>query len=146
MGGENNEKIQRLKDQEDSIGKYAYTLSTIYLFGFLGIDKVPMIKDIDESLDVFVFGLSIYSYIQIILAAFIIMSTVYVVIRINTFEISEEDVYFKTPLMPYFPIVNLIINFYLMSVLELELWVYFAIWMSIGLFIYFSYGIWNSSE
>ena len=58
--GENNQKIQRLKDQEDSIRKYAYTLSTIYLFGFLGIDKVPMIKDIDESLDVFVFGLSIY--------------------------------------------------------------------------------------
>ena len=64
----------------------------------------------------------------------------------SDFEISEEDVYFKTPLMPYFPIMNLVINFYLMSVLELELWVYFAIWMSIGLFIYFTYGVWNSSE
>jgi len=138
----NSEKVSRLSQQEGIIRKYAYTLSGVYLFGFLGIDKVPLIKEIISNKSTEILSDSI----QIVLLLIILSSTVYVIMKINKLEVSEEDVYFKTPFMPYFPIINLFINFYLMSVLEGVLWLYFAIWMSIGLFIYMSYGIWNSSE
>ena len=138
----NSEKVSRLSQQERIIRVYAYTLSGIYLFGFLGIDKIPLIKEISPSDSI----KTLSDSIQILLLLVIIASTFYVITKINKLEVSEEDVYFKTPFMPYFPIINLFINFYLMSVLEGVLWLYFAIWMSIGIFIYMSYGIWNSSE
>merc|ERR1711893_17021 len=105
------------------------------------IDKVSLLETHADF-----FGSSLSFWIQVIFFGIIISYTVIVILKINKFEVSEEDVYFKTPLMPYFPIINLVINFYLMSVLELMLWVYFAIWMSMGMFIYLSYGVWNSSE
>jgi solute carrier family 7 (cationic amino acid transporter), member 3 len=50
------------------------------------------------------------------------------------------------PLVPFFPLISVFINFYLMSVLNKATWIRFAIWMAIGFVIYFGYGVRNSSE
>jgi APA family basic amino acid/polyamine antiporter len=47
---------------------------------------------------------------------------------------------FKTPGMPWVPILGTLICFYLMSALPLPTWIRLFIWLAIGLAIYFTYG------
>jgi APA family basic amino acid/polyamine antiporter len=47
---------------------------------------------------------------------------------------------FRTPGMPWVPIVGTLICFYLMSVLPLATWIRLFVWLAIGLTIYFTYG------
>jgi basic amino acid/polyamine antiporter, APA family len=51
---------------------------------------------------------------------------------------------FKTPLVPFVPIMGVIVCVYLMSSLPLEAWIRLAIWMALGIAIYFFYGKGNS--
>ncbi|WP_406823639.1 amino acid permease [Pedobacter sp. KACC 23697] len=51
---------------------------------------------------------------------------------------------FKTPLVPFVPIMGIIVCVYLMSSLPLEAWIRLAIWMGLGVTIYFFYGKKNS--
>ncbi|MNK63640.1 putative amino acid permease YhdG [compost metagenome] len=51
---------------------------------------------------------------------------------------------FKTPLVPFVPIMGIIVCVYLMSSLPLEAWIRLAIWMALGVAIYFFYGKKNS--
>ncbi|XP_077998122.1 high affinity cationic amino acid transporter 1-like [Glandiceps talaboti] len=53
---------------------------------------------------------------------------------------------FKVPLVPYIPVLSIFINVYLMLKLSVATWIRFGIWMVIGMFIYFFYGIKHSSE
>uniref|UniRef100_A0A9J8AYQ7 Solute carrier family 7 member 1a n=1 Tax=Cyprinus carpio carpio TaxID=630221 RepID=A0A9J8AYQ7_CYPCA len=59
---------------------------------------------------------------------------------------SKTKLSFKVPLLPFIPVVSMFVNVYLMMQLDRGTWVRFAIWMSIGLIIYFGYGIWHSTE
>jgi APA family basic amino acid/polyamine antiporter len=47
---------------------------------------------------------------------------------------------FRTPWVPFVPIMGIIISGYLMIVLPWETWLRLVIWLIIGLFIYFGYG------
>lgn len=47
---------------------------------------------------------------------------------------------FKTPLVPFVPIMGILVNFALMAGLEWDNWVRLIVWLIIGLAIYFSYG------
>jgi len=51
---------------------------------------------------------------------------------------------FRTPWVPFVPIMGVIVCVYLMSSLPLEAWIRLAIWMAIGVAIYFFYGKGNS--
>lgn len=51
---------------------------------------------------------------------------------------------FKTPLVPFVPIMGIIICVYLMYALPTESWLRLAIWLLVGLAIYFVYGKKNS--
>ncbi|KAM9456580.1 high affinity cationic amino acid transporter 1 isoform 1-T3 [Clarias gariepinus] len=59
---------------------------------------------------------------------------------------SKSKLSFKVPLLPFLPVVSMFVNVYLMMQLDRGTWIRFAIWMFIGLIIYFGYGIWHSSE
>ena len=48
---------------------------------------------------------------------------------------------FKTPLVPFVPIMGILSCFYLMSGLPKDTWIRLLVWMGIGLVIYFTYGI-----
>lgn len=51
---------------------------------------------------------------------------------------------FKVPLVPLIPTLSILVNTFLMLNLSYLTWVRFTVWMTIGFFIYFTYGIWNS--
>uniref|UniRef100_A0A6G1S8A2 Low affinity cationic amino acid transporter 2 n=2 Tax=Aceria tosichella TaxID=561515 RepID=A0A6G1S8A2_9ACAR len=52
---------------------------------------------------------------------------------------------FEVPLVPTIPLFSVIINTYLMLNLSVMTWIRFAVWMTIGFFIYFTYGIFKST-
>jgi APA family basic amino acid/polyamine antiporter len=51
---------------------------------------------------------------------------------------------FKTPLVPFVPIMGILVCGYLMYSLPKESWYRLAIWLGIGLLIYFTYSKKNS--
>ncbi|XP_056650708.1 high affinity cationic amino acid transporter 1 isoform X2 [Monodelphis domestica] len=59
---------------------------------------------------------------------------------------SKTKLSFKVPFLPLLPILSIFVNVYLMMQLDGGTWVRFAVWMLIGFFIYFGYGLWHSEE
>ena len=51
---------------------------------------------------------------------------------------------FRTPLVPLVPILGIIVCVYLMSSLPIEAWIRLALWMGLGIAVYFFYGKGNS--
>ena len=49
------------------------------------------------------------------------------------------------PLVPWIPLFNIWVNVYLMTALEVSIWIKLCVWLAIGYAIYFFYGIRNSS-
>jgi APA family basic amino acid/polyamine antiporter len=47
---------------------------------------------------------------------------------------------YRVPLVPWFPIIGIILCGYLMKYLERDTWIRFVVWLAIGLVIYFAYG------
>lgn len=59
---------------------------------------------------------------------------------------SQVKLTFSVPLVPWLPGLSILINVYLMTMLDVMTWVRFAVWIIIGFAIYFTYGIRNSVE
>ena len=57
---------------------------------------------------------------------------------------SERDS-FQVPLVPFIPFASISFNIYLMMNLPTPTWIRFGVWMVIGFFIFFTYGVFNST-
>ncbi|XP_071380184.1 high affinity cationic amino acid transporter 1 [Centroberyx affinis] len=79
------------------------------------------------------------------------LSIIFMVCLLLTFIIgrqpeSKTKLSFKVPLLPFIPVISMFVNVYLMMQLDRGTWIRFAVWMAIGLVIYFCYGIHHSTE
>ncbi|XP_069615118.1 high affinity cationic amino acid transporter 1 [Ranitomeya imitator] len=79
------------------------------------------------------------------LAITFLLSLVFTVIIWRQPE-SKTKLSFKVPCVPVIPILSIFVNVYLMMQLGGGTWIRFAIWMVIGLLIYFLYGMSHSNE
>jgi len=59
---------------------------------------------------------------------------------------STKKLSFSVPLVPYVPVINMVINIGLMIQLDFATWAKMTIWMTIGFGIYFGYGMQHSIE
>jgi APA family basic amino acid/polyamine antiporter len=71
------------------------------------------------------------------LSAFVVVSLGILVLRKKRPDLKPA---FRVPLGKVLPIVSAVLCLYLMTNLAVETWIFFAIWLAIGLAIYFSYG------
>lgn len=82
--------------------------------------------------------------ITLLVIFFILMLATLISIARQPRSVLEPN--FTTPWTPFLPGVSILVNIYLMFQLDTGTWVRFAIWILIGLVIYFAYGVWYSHE
>lgn len=75
------------------------------------------------------------------LFAFILVSIGVIVLRHTQPQVERK---FKTPLVPFTPLVTVGFCFYLMYSLPTVTWFRFVVWLAVGLAIYFAYGVHHS--
>lgn len=95
-------------------------------------------KHLHELFDPRTVLFSIGSILLVLLAAVMLMLS-----RLPTSRSMPSDM-FQVPFVPLIPTLSLFVNTFLMLNLSYLTWVRFTVWMAFGLFIYFTYGIWNS--
>lgn len=71
------------------------------------------------------------------LLAFVIVCIGIIVLRRTRPEIPRP---FRTPMVPFVPIMGVIVCFGMMAFLPLDTWLRLLVWMAIGIVIYFTYG------
>jgi APA family basic amino acid/polyamine antiporter len=71
------------------------------------------------------------------LFAFIVVAIGVVILRRTRPDLDRT---FRTPLVPFVPILSVLASFYLMLNLTASTWIRFFVWMALGLVIYFVYG------
>lgn len=59
---------------------------------------------------------------------------------------SVKELSFTVPWLPWLPGLSILVNVYLMMVLDYMTWVRFLVWIIIGFAVYFGYGVWHSNE
>ncbi|WP_051549209.1 amino acid permease [Nocardioides sp. URHA0032] len=72
-----------------------------------------------------------------ILLAFVVVSASVIVLRYRSPELPRT---FRTPLMPFTPLLGIAFSLWLVTKLQPETWVRFAVWFVIGVVIYAVYG------
>ncbi len=71
------------------------------------------------------------------LSAFVLVSIAVVVLRKKRPDLKRA---FRVPFSPFLPILSAVLCFWLMLNLTTLTWVRFAVWLAIGLIVYFAYG------
>ncbi|XP_061660299.1 cationic amino acid transporter 2-like [Syngnathoides biaculeatus] len=84
-----------------------------------------------------------WSVFCVVLVAAVLILTVLIIWRQPQ---STTRAAFMVPFVPVLPILSTLINIYLMVQLESDTWIRYAVWMAIGLFIYFAYGVQHSVQ
>jgi len=72
--------------------------------------------------------------------------TLYVTYKLAQMPETQKPISFKVPFLPYFPVMNLVVNTYLMANLDVAIWYKLLVWLGVGFFIYLTYGVSNSKE
>lgn len=75
------------------------------------------------------------------LFAFVLVNAGIIILRITD---PDRPRVFKTPFVPWVPLLGIAMCVYLMLGLPWITWARFGIWLAIGLALYFTYGFWNS--
>nr|CAD7573649.1 unnamed protein product [Timema californicum] len=80
----------------------------------------------------------------VILVSVLGISLVITIVIIGRQPASTVKLSFKVPLVPLIPGLSIVINVYLMLMLDSNTWIRFTLWLAIGFLIYFFYGLTHS--
>jgi len=125
------------KENGEKAKSLTYWLSGVCMVGFLIHAQVPKLME-EGSQTAF--------YIEVGSVIPILLFTVYVTSVLRSLPETQRPIAFKVPLLPYFPIMNMIVNIYLMASLDVAIWYKLMCWLGVGFFIYFTYGVKHSKE
>ncbi|GAA6087053.1 cationic amino acid transporter 2-like isoform X1 [Tachysurus ichikawai] len=94
---------------------------------------------------------AITSLLQLEVWSLVCVSVILFVMLLNTLVIWRQPqnptkAAFMVPFLPLLPVVSTFINIYLMVQLGGATWIRYAVWMAVGLLIYFGYGVRNSVQ
>ncbi|MEO5626266.1 MAG: amino acid permease [Dokdonella sp.] len=76
-----------------------------------------------------------------VLSAFIVICSSVILLRIRKPDLPRA---FRTPLVPLIPLIGIAFSIWLLSELAAITWLVFLAWLSLGLLVYFGYGIRHS--
>ncbi|KAK2167791.1 hypothetical protein LSH36_24g12155 [Paralvinella palmiformis] len=65
---------------------------------------------------------------------------------IGCLEQCPKKGYFQVPLVPLIPAFSIFCNVGLMIILDWNTWIRLFVWITLGLILYFAYGVWHSKE
>ncbi|XP_069690757.1 high affinity cationic amino acid transporter 1-like isoform X3 [Periplaneta americana] len=102
---------------------------------FLGLCVIYWKKDLaaaDPS------AVSITSIIAVLL--------IFILLSIGLQPTSTKSLTFKVPFVPVIPALSILINIYLMLMLDGDTWIRFGVWMAVGMILYFGYSVRHSEE
>uniref|UniRef100_UPI0037E7416E cationic amino acid transporter 2-like n=1 Tax=Semicossyphus pulcher TaxID=241346 RepID=UPI0037E7416E len=125
--------ILRPASSPTSATSKAVTLLTVFSVVCVIALCVTLVQAIDA-----LSNMEAWSVVIVCILAFILV--------VNTFLIARQPqnpkkASFMVPLLPVLPLVSTLINVYLMVQLGAQTWIRYAIWMLVGLVIYFGYGV-----
>ncbi|XP_023310123.1 high affinity cationic amino acid transporter 1 isoform X2 [Anoplophora glabripennis] len=80
----------------------------------------------------------------IVITSIVVFIAVVIIMSIVTQPTSNKELSFKVPLVPLIPALSILVNIYLMLMLDIHTWIRFAVWMAIGFSMYGFYGLPNS--
>ncbi|XP_043485861.1 cationic amino acid transporter 2 [Polistes fuscatus] len=111
----------------------------VFCYFILCICITAMISKCSQEI---ITGKALYVVPIVILIVALISTLIFIYLQPS----SDKKLAFSVPLVPFLPAISILINIYLMMMLDIMTWIRFLIWMIIGLSIYFLYGMWNSSN
>lgn len=76
---------------------------------------------------------------------FLVLSIIFILLVISRQPSNRYSLAFLTPGLPFIPTIAITVNIYLIFKLSILTLVRFTLWMSLGLIMYFYYGITNST-
>ncbi|XP_036379639.1 cationic amino acid transporter 2 family protein [Megalops cyprinoides] len=137
---ETNTKLGFLNPPSHPTAETAKNVSTctVFLIILLIILSIFLSKGIQSLLNKEVWSLLCVSVILLIL--------VLTVIIIWRQPQSPTKAAFMVPFLPVLPVVSVFVNIYLMVQLGTDTWVRYAVWMAVGMLIYFGYGVRHSVQ
>lgn len=153
--------VLRYQDDDSSyINKTPTTLSQIIrqIFNLNFLKRPNSLSSNITNMTVVLFSLSTAIFCLLIDANWEVFSPIHIclmvvgVIMIIFFVVIARqpkfncDLSFKVPAVPFLPMLSIFMNLYLMFQLDINTWIRFAIWITIGYIIYFTYGIRQSIE
>uniref|UniRef100_A0A3Q3M3H7 Cationic amino acid transporter 2-like n=1 Tax=Mastacembelus armatus TaxID=205130 RepID=A0A3Q3M3H7_9TELE len=87
--------------------------------------------------------MEVWSLVLVCILAFMLLLNIFIIWRQPQ---NPTKASFMVPLLPALPLVSTLINVYLMVQLNGDTWIRYAVWMLVGLLIYFGYGVRNSVQ
>ncbi|KAB2896023.1 MAG: amino acid permease, partial [Dokdonella sp.] len=76
-----------------------------------------------------------------VLSAFIVICGSVILLRVRKPHLQRS---FRTPWVPFIPLLGILFSIWLLTELAAVTWLVFLVWVSLGLIVYFGYGMRHS--